>query len=427
MALAGLKIEERCGGFATAARAAFAAALAWIIFYLIYNQYNYFLSLLPVPQLLGLLVGVALGAYSRSLLVGYSASSLFLFNPGSPGDIPAYSGYVILLTLAVMGLLSYKRGPSDSAIEALLWRRPVRATPVLAAASLLSIYYFLDFKFIYNSLYLVNAGLAAVIASRNSETLGKALASSLAASLGPIGLLCLSLYLAYMPLPPLMCGGLALPGRLVAYEEETSSTRLLTGGRRWRDRGLACSKPSIPVLNLGRRAIVWAYSIDPKGTALMLSKSLASRERTLFLDLDSISPCEGPSGRVETVCLGDYPLVEVKAYLSSLAETAKQYHIVAVSSCRVRPRDIARELALIASHTTVVASLCLPEEDALIASSGPEGGGTLFSMLGDPLLTRTVLGKILGDNNEKIYYLFRKYKIYLFYPYCERRWAAATT
>ncbi|MCE4620729.1 MAG: hypothetical protein F7C33_06895 [Desulfurococcales archaeon] len=422
-----MKIEEGCGSLATAMRVSFAAALAWIIFYLIYKYYSYFFSFLPVPQVLGLLVGVALGAYTRSLVVGYSASSLFLFNPGSPREIPAYSGYVILLTLALMGLLSYKRGPSDSVVEALLWHRPVRATPVLAAASLLSIYYFLGFKFIYNSLYLVNAGLAAVIASRNSETLWKALSSSIVASLGPVGLLSLSLYLAYMPLPPLRCGGLALPGRLVAYEEETSSTRLLTGGRRWRDRGLACSKPSTPILNLGRRAVVWAYSTDPKGTALILSKSLASKGRALFLDLDSISPCKGPSGRVEAVCLGDYPLVEVKAYLSSLAETAKQYQIVAVSSCRVRPRDIARELALIASNTTVVASLCLPEEDALIASSGPEGGGTLFSMLGDPLLTRTVLGKMFDNNSEKIYYLFRKYRVYLFYPYCERRWAAATT
>ena len=422
-----MKIEERCGGFATAARASFAVALAWIIFYLIYNQYNYFLSFLPVPQLLGLLAGIAMGSYTRSLLVGYSASSLFLFNPSSPGEIPAYSGYVIILTLAVMGLLSYKRGPSDSAIEALFWRRPMRATPVLAVATLLSVYYFLEFKFIYNSLYLVDVGLATVIASKNSETLGKAFTSSLVASLGPMGLLSLSLYLAYMPLPPLECSGLALPGRLVAYEEETSSTRLLTGGHRWRNRGLACSRPSTPVLNLGRRAVVWAYSTDPKGMALMLSRHLASRGRTLFLDLDSISPCEGPSGSAEAVCLGDYPLVEVKAYLSSLAETAKQYRIVAVSSCRVRPRDIARELALIASNTTVVASLCLPEEDALIASSGPEGGGTLFSMLGDPLLTRTVLGKIFADNTEKIYYLFRKYKVYLFYPYCERRWAVAAT
>ncbi len=370
---------------------------------------------------IALLIGVLSGIFAKSLLIGLSTTILFLTNPYSLNSIPPYSGYVIILVLILLIVLSYKRGLWDSAAEVILWPGKYYLTPILSVVTLATILFSFNFKIVYNPFYPVGVAINTVLSSKQANSLPKAIIFSAISSLGQIGSITLLFYTSYAPLPPLSCNGIHI-GELVGFEAETSTTRSIIKNRNWKDRILACTIKSRAVLSTGKRSVIWLYSSDPRRQILGIVKRIPEKNRVLVVDLDSITPCKELGG-VTTRCLGDLMEPELTAKLYALYDDIEQYTRVIIMSCRFKPRSLARAASLLATRTTVLVSLCIPEEDTLIPSAGPEGGGTILSSLGDPLLERSILGKILEYDTFRMSQLLHRENLALAYPYCGNRWA----
>ncbi|MCE4600537.1 MAG: hypothetical protein F7C38_03100 [Desulfurococcales archaeon] len=382
--------------------------------------------------LISMLASVGLGIYSKSPLIGLL--SLIYLKPQMAEGLIQYQWYILsILGLGMILVIAYLRGPWDSALEAFTIGKRYYMTPVLAS--------------ITSALILARLGMVkpgadywpfvlggGLLLSRIAVNPLIAIAGGAVASLGVFGVIAISLYASFTPVPPLYCRGLRV-GRLVGYEIETSTTRIVAGSafKRWRARGIACSHDGDAVLAMGWKSILWIYSSKPLKLAQWVAKANRNGKRIVAIDLDkpgetddvySLLKYVEESGRDVNLSLGAIDAASREGILLALPESIKDDDLVVISSCIESPRSLQKYLSEISKKTLVIASFCKPESDLLAPARGPEGSGVILGPLGDPLLTATVLGRLFPDTWRPLSGLIEmSHRTALAYAYCSGGWA----
>lgn len=386
-------------------------------------------ALVPLASML---TSVGLGIYSKSPLIGLL--SLIYLKPQMTEGLIQYQWYILsVLSLSMLLAIAYLRGPWDSALEAFTIGKRYYVTPVLAS--------------ITSALVLARLGIVepgadywpfvlggGLLLSRIAVNPLTAIAGGATASLGVFGAIAISLYASFTPIPPLHCRGLRV-GKLVGYETETSTTRIVAGSafKRWRTRGIACSHDGDAVLAMGWKSILWIYSSKPLKLARWVAKANRNGRRIVAIDLDkpgesndvySMLKYIEESSHDINLALGAIDTASREGVLLALSESVKDSDLVIISSCIESPRSLQKYLTEISKKTLVIASFCKPEPDLLAPARGPEGSGVILGPLGDPLLTASILGRLFPDTWRPLGGLIEASpRTVLAYAYCSGGWA----
>jgi len=378
-----------------------------------------------------LALSVAIGLYSRSLIVGLL--TLTYLAPNTGDLLLKYQWYAMLgFTILVLGVYAYLRGPHDSTLEVLGFPNKPKITPILATTTLGYLYWLLGLSLTQDPSYWAYILLGALLISKISESPTSAIAGSIIASTGNIGALALSIYASFAPLPALKCSGASI-GRLLGYEADTSTTRTLAGRiKRWKTTAFACANGEA-IVRVSDTPFVWLYSIDPLKLARKLSSKLGpDGSRRIIIDLDT--PGETELSQIMELLKNNRKSIEVQlgsledpvkeGVLAALPETLRERDVVVISSCRHEPKGLVKYLETIAEKAIVIAGFCKTSESHLAPIKKPGNTVVIIGDLGDPLEASTILGKMFGEAWRGLYTLIHyNHRYILAYEYCNGGWA----